>query len=107
MIFFRFIDFRDRREVNEFENEYAILMRLNQNDNEERRWFNQKKKFFVINEDLDSQMNLDESEDERSVDKWMKKIFYIISWISHSFEIDSNSNLFFRQSIRFDSYELD
>jgi hypothetical protein len=45
-------------------------MKSDRNDNEER---------------LDSQMNLDESEDEKSVDKWMRKIFYIMSWISHSF----------------------
>jgi hypothetical protein len=79
MIFFTSINFRDRRKVNEFEDEYAILMKSNRNDNERRRWLNQKKKFFVTNEDLDSQMNLDESEDEKSVNKWMKKIFYIIS----------------------------
>ncbi len=70
MISFRSTDFRDRREINEFEDEYAILMKSDRNDNEER---------------LDSQMNLDESEDEKSVDKWMRKIFYIMSWISHSF----------------------
>ncbi len=46
-------------------------------------WSNEK--IFVTNEDLDSQMNLDESENERSVNKWMKEIFYIISWIFHSF----------------------
>jgi hypothetical protein len=28
-----------------------------------------KKKIFVTNEDLDSQMNLDESEDEESIDR--------------------------------------
>jgi hypothetical protein len=54
MISFRSTDFRDRREINEFEDEYAILMKSDRNDNEER---------------LDSQMNLDESEDEKSVDK--------------------------------------
>jgi hypothetical protein len=37
MISFRFIDFRNRRKINEFENEYAILMRSNRSDNEERR----------------------------------------------------------------------
>jgi hypothetical protein len=37
MIFFRFIDFRNRREVNKFEDEYAILMRSNRSDNERRR----------------------------------------------------------------------
>jgi hypothetical protein len=37
MIFFIFTDFRDRREINEFENEYAILMRLNRSDNEKRK----------------------------------------------------------------------
>jgi hypothetical protein len=44
MISFRFIDFRDRREINEFENEYAILMKSDQSDNERRRWLDQKKK---------------------------------------------------------------
>ncbi len=43
-----------------------------------------EEKILVTNEYLDSQMNLDESEDERSINRWMKKIFYIISWISHS-----------------------
>jgi hypothetical protein len=37
MISFIFIDFRNRRKINEFEDEYAILMRLNQNDNEKQR----------------------------------------------------------------------
>jgi hypothetical protein len=37
MIFFKFIDFRDRREINEFEDEYAILMKSDRNDNEKRR----------------------------------------------------------------------
>jgi hypothetical protein len=37
MISFRFIDFRDRRNINEFEDEYAILMRSNRSDNEKRR----------------------------------------------------------------------
>jgi hypothetical protein len=37
MISFRFTDFRDRREVNEFENEYAILMKSDRSDNEERK----------------------------------------------------------------------
>jgi hypothetical protein len=37
MISFRFIDFRSRREINEFEDEYAILMRSDRSDNEERR----------------------------------------------------------------------
>jgi hypothetical protein len=32
MIFFIFIDFRNRREINEFENKYAILIKLNRND---------------------------------------------------------------------------
>jgi hypothetical protein len=44
MISFRFIDFRDCREINEFEDEYAILMRSNRSDNEERRCLDQKKK---------------------------------------------------------------
>jgi hypothetical protein len=37
MISFRFTNFRDRREINEFEDEYAILMKSNRSDNEERR----------------------------------------------------------------------
>jgi hypothetical protein len=37
MISFRFIDFRSRREINEFENKYAILMKSDRSDNEERR----------------------------------------------------------------------
>ncbi len=45
MISFIFTDFRDRREVNEHENEYAILMRSNRSDNETRRQLDQKKKF--------------------------------------------------------------
>jgi hypothetical protein len=44
MISFRFIDFRNRRKINEFEDEYAILMKSNRNDNEKRRWLDQKKK---------------------------------------------------------------
>jgi hypothetical protein len=44
MIFFIFTDFRDRREVKELEDEYAILMKSDRNDNENRRWFDQKKK---------------------------------------------------------------
>jgi hypothetical protein len=37
IISFRFIDFRDRRKVNEFEDEYAILIKSNRNNNEEWR----------------------------------------------------------------------
>jgi hypothetical protein len=44
MTSFIFIDFRDRREINEHENEYAILMKSNRNDNEARRQLDQKKK---------------------------------------------------------------
>jgi hypothetical protein len=43
MISFIFIDFWDRRKINEHENEYAILMKSNRSDNETRRWLNQKK----------------------------------------------------------------
>jgi hypothetical protein len=64
MISFRSTDSRDCRKINEFEDEYAILMRSDRSDNEKRRCLDQKKKIFVTNEDLDSQMNLDESEDE-------------------------------------------
>jgi hypothetical protein len=45
MISFIFINFRDRREVKKLENEYAILIKSNRNDNENRRWLDQKKKF--------------------------------------------------------------
>jgi hypothetical protein len=44
MISFRSTDFRDRREINEFEDEYAILMKSDRSDNEKRRWLDQKKK---------------------------------------------------------------
>jgi hypothetical protein len=44
MISFRSTDFRDRREVNEFEDEYAILMKSDRSDNEERKCLDQKKK---------------------------------------------------------------
>jgi hypothetical protein len=37
MIFYISTDFRDRREINEFEDEYAILMKSDRSDNEERR----------------------------------------------------------------------
>ncbi len=62
-----------------------------------RSWWNQiemttknkndliKRKIFVTNKDLDFQINLDESKDEKSINKWINKIFYIISWIFHSF----------------------
>jgi hypothetical protein len=44
MISFRSTDIRDCREINEFEDEYAILMRSDRSDNEERRCLDQKKK---------------------------------------------------------------
>jgi hypothetical protein len=44
MIFFISTDFRSRREINEHEDEYAILMRSDRSDNETRRQFDQKKK---------------------------------------------------------------
>ncbi len=44
MISFIFTDFRNRREVKELENEYAILMRSNRSDNEVRRHLDQKKR---------------------------------------------------------------
>jgi hypothetical protein len=43
MIFFIFIDFRDRREINEHEDEYAILMKSDRSDNRTRRQLDQKK----------------------------------------------------------------
>ncbi len=42
-----------------------------------------EEKTFVTNEDLDSQKDLDESWDERSVNRWLERIFYIMSGISH------------------------
>jgi hypothetical protein len=41
---FKSTDFRDRREVKELEDEYAILMKSDRNDNEARRHLDQKKK---------------------------------------------------------------
>jgi hypothetical protein len=64
MISFRFIDFRDRRKINEFEDEYAILMKSNRNDKRRTKMTWSEEKILVTNEDLDSQMNLDESKDE-------------------------------------------
>jgi hypothetical protein len=37
MISFKFIDFRNRRKINEFEDEYAILMKSNRNNNEKQK----------------------------------------------------------------------
>ncbi len=37
MLFFKFINFRNRWKINEFENKYAILMKSDRSDNEERR----------------------------------------------------------------------
>jgi hypothetical protein len=44
MIFFILTDFRDRREVKELEDEYAILMRSDRSDKEARRHLDQKKR---------------------------------------------------------------
>jgi hypothetical protein len=44
MISFIFTDFRDRREINELEDEYAILMRSDRSDNEARKHLDQKKR---------------------------------------------------------------
>jgi hypothetical protein len=68
MISFISINFRNRREVNEFEDENAILIKSNHDDNEV---FDNliKRKILVRNEDLDSQRNLDESKDKASVNK--------------------------------------
>jgi hypothetical protein len=44
MISFISTEFRDLREVKEFEDEYAILMRLDRSENEARRHFDQKKR---------------------------------------------------------------
>jgi hypothetical protein len=43
MIFFIFTDIRNRREINEHENEYAILMKSDWSDNKARRQLDQKK----------------------------------------------------------------
>jgi hypothetical protein len=43
IISFIFIDFRDRQEINEHENEYAILMKSDRSDNRARRQLDQKK----------------------------------------------------------------
>jgi hypothetical protein len=43
MIFFIFTDFRSRWEINEHEDEYAILMRSNRSDNRARRQLDQEK----------------------------------------------------------------
>jgi hypothetical protein len=75
MISFIFTDFRDRREVKELENEYAILMRSDRSDNEARRHLDQKKKSLVTTEDFDSQKDLDESWDEKSVDEIVEREF--------------------------------
>jgi hypothetical protein len=44
MISFISTDFRSRQEINEHEDEYAILMKSNRSDNKARRWLDQKKK---------------------------------------------------------------
>jgi hypothetical protein len=44
MISFIFTDFRNRREVKELEDKYAILMRSDRSDNEAWRHFDQKKR---------------------------------------------------------------
>jgi hypothetical protein len=44
MISFISTDFRGRREINEHEDEYAILMRSDRSDNRARRWLDKKKK---------------------------------------------------------------
>ncbi len=43
MISFIFTDFENRREINEHENEYSILMRSDRSDNRVRRKLDQKK----------------------------------------------------------------
>jgi hypothetical protein len=63
MIFFIFTDFRDRREVNEHENDYAILMRSDRSDNKARRQPDQKKR---SRDDRRSRF----SEDCRWIMKW-------------------------------------
>jgi hypothetical protein len=44
MIFFISTDFRNRREINEHEDEYTILMKSDRSDNEARRWLDSKEK---------------------------------------------------------------
>jgi hypothetical protein len=84
MISFRFTDFRNRRKINEFEDEYAILMKSNRSDNEERRWLDQKKKSSWQTK-ISILKWISMNQKMRSVDRWMKEIFYIMSWISHPF----------------------
>jgi hypothetical protein len=64
----------------------TMLMRSNRSDNEIRRWLDQKKKSFVTNEDLDSQRNLDESRNEESVNKWIKK--FLFNELNFSFKLN-------------------
>jgi hypothetical protein len=44
IISFIFTDFRNRRKINELEDEYAILMKSDRSENEARRQLDQKKK---------------------------------------------------------------
>jgi hypothetical protein len=74
MISFIFIDFRDRREVKELENEYAILMRSDRSDNEARRHLDQKRKVSWRSK-ISIQRNLDESLNEKSINEIVKEEF--------------------------------
>jgi hypothetical protein len=78
MISFISIDFRSRREINEHEDEYAILMRSDRSDNKARRQLDQKKNNLVTIEDLDFQKDLGESWDEGSVDEIFRREFLYI-----------------------------
>jgi hypothetical protein len=67
-----------------------------------------RRKNLVTIEDLDSQRNLDKSWDERSVNEIVEREFLYNELIfSSRLDRAAVSNSFFRQSIRFDSYELD
>jgi hypothetical protein len=53
----------------------TMLMKSNQSDNVIRRRFDQKKKSFMTNKDLDIQKDLDKSKDEKLVNRWVERIF--------------------------------
>jgi hypothetical protein len=69
MISFISTDFRDRREINEHEDEYAILMRSDRSDKQSSKTAWSEENNLVTIEDLDPQKDLDESWDERSVNE--------------------------------------
>jgi hypothetical protein len=100
MISFIFIDFRNRREIKEHEDEYAILMRSDQWQRSSKMTWSEEK-IFVTNEDLDSQKNLDESWNERLVNEIVKEKF-LYNELNFLCRLDKQQLAihFFRQSIR-------